>query len=123
MSQQSKCLSLNRAFILNLLCPYLLQTLGDQGKAGFYEGPIAQAIVAAVAKFDGVMTLEDLKRHKNSFEDPINTTYRGVKLWEVGPNTQGIVALIALNILEAYNLKGYFFHIHVQVVYFCFNLY
>ncbi|XP_060077764.1 glutathione hydrolase-like YwrD proenzyme [Ylistrum balloti] len=88
--------------------PYLAQTfreLGTHGKKGFYEGRIAKAIVAAVEKFGGVMTADDLQNHVTTFEDPISTDYRGYRLWEIPPNGHGMAALIALNVLETYDLK------------------
>ena len=51
------------------------------------------------------MTLQDLQNHTSTFDDPINTDYKGVKLWECQPNGQGIVALLTLNILETYDLQ------------------
>ena len=60
----------------------------------------------AVRRFGGVMTLDDLKNHTSTMDDPISVTYGGYRLWEMPPNCQGIVALMALNIVETYNLKG-----------------
>ncbi|XP_021347302.1 uncharacterized protein LOC110446456 isoform X2 [Mizuhopecten yessoensis] len=88
--------------------PYLAQTfreLGTMGKKGFYEGRIAKAIVDVVEKFGGVMTLDDLQSHVTTYEEPISTDYRGYRLWEIPPNGHGMAALMALNILEAYDLK------------------
>ncbi|XP_033739918.1 glutathione hydrolase-like YwrD proenzyme [Pecten maximus] len=89
--------------------PHLAQTfreLGTLGKKGFYEGRIAKAIVDVVGKFGGVMTMDDLQSHVTTYEDPINTDYRGYRLWEIPPNGHGMAALIALNVLEDYNLKN-----------------
>ena len=59
-----------------------------------------------VEQHGGVMTLEDLKSHESTFDAPIKTTYRGVDVWEMPPNGQGITALLALNILEGFDFKG-----------------
>ena len=44
--------------------------------AGFYTGPVAEAIVQAVQSRGGVLSLEDLAEHKTARVDPISTTYR-----------------------------------------------
>ena len=54
----------------------------------------------------GVLSEEDLANHESTFDEPIRTTYRGIDVWEMPPNGQGITALIALNILEGFDLKG-----------------
>ncbi|OQR89996.1 gamma-glutamyltranspeptidase [Achlya hypogyna] len=76
-----------------------LEAIGLLGKAGFYEGPIAQAIVDAVAAQGGLLSLEDLKSHTSTFVTPIKTTFDGVDVYEIPPNGQGITALLALNLL------------------------
>ena len=52
------------------------------------------------------MTVEDLKSHQSTFDTPIKATYRGVDVWEMPPNGQGITALLALNILEGFDFTG-----------------
>ncbi|KAL2090242.1 hypothetical protein ACEWY4_014930 [Coilia grayii] len=89
--------------------PCLAQTFQEiarRGKAGFYEGKVAEAIVEIVQENGGVMSLEDLKNHTSTEVTPISTDYKTVRLWEVPPNGQGMAALIALNILENFPLKG-----------------
>jgi len=76
------------------------------GKDAYYKGEIARAIVSAVRSEGGALTGEDLAAHESTWVDPISTTYRGMRVWECPPNGQGITALIALNIIEGFDLKG-----------------
>ncbi|KAK6337547.1 hypothetical protein TWF730_002944 [Orbilia blumenaviensis] len=81
------------------------RTVGREGKKGFYEGRIAEEIVKAVQERGGVLELEDLRRHAeigSEFVKPISIFVErfGVDVWECPPNGQGIVALMALGILE-----------------------
>ncbi|KAF7202756.1 glutathione hydrolase-like YwrD proenzyme isoform X1 [Nothobranchius furzeri] len=77
-----------------------LKELGEHGKPAFYQGRVAQAVVDVINQHGGVMTLEDLSSHDSELITPINTEYKGVRLWELPPNSQGLVALLLLNILE-----------------------
>ncbi len=85
---------------------FFIQTLGTLGKDGFYKGAIAKAIVECVRSNGGVLSEEDLSAHVSTFDEPIKTTYRGIDVWEMPPNGQGITALMALNILENFNFSG-----------------
>jgi gamma-glutamyltranspeptidase/glutathione hydrolase len=76
------------------------------GKDAYYKGEIARAIVEVVRQAGGVMSLEDLSAHESTWDEPISTVYRGLRVWECPPNGQGITALLALNILEGLELKG-----------------
>jgi gamma-glutamyltranspeptidase/glutathione hydrolase len=89
--------------------PNLARTLGlvaDEGKEAFYQGEIAKAIVAVVGSSGGCLTMEDLASHTSTWEEPISVTYRGLRVYECPPNGQGITALIALNILEGFDLAA-----------------
>ncbi|XP_019388116.1 PREDICTED: uncharacterized protein LOC109308329 isoform X1 [Crocodylus porosus] len=88
--------------------PFLANTFKEIarcGKKGFYEGTIAAAVVETVRRHGGVMDLEDLKSHVTDEVKPIFTNYKGVNVWEMPPNGQGITVLMALNILENFNIK------------------
>jgi gamma-glutamyltranspeptidase/glutathione hydrolase len=72
-----------------------------------YRGELAQQTAAFAASTGGYLTSDDLAAHSCDWVDPISTTYRGLTVWEMPPNTQGIAALIALNILEGFDLAKY----------------
>ncbi|XP_041861147.1 glutathione hydrolase-like YwrD proenzyme [Melanotaenia boesemani] len=77
-----------------------LKDIGENGKPAFYQGRVAQAIVDVINQNGGVMTLDDLISHNSEVITPISTEYKGVRLWELPPNSQGLAALLLLNILE-----------------------
>ncbi|KAL6108312.1 uncharacterized protein ACO6RY_18875 [Pungitius sinensis] len=83
-----------------------LKELGERGKPAFYQGRVAQAIVEIINQNGGVMTLDDLSSHDSEVITPISTEYKGVRLWEPPPNSQGLTALLLLNILENFPLKA-----------------
>jgi gamma-glutamyltranspeptidase/glutathione hydrolase len=83
-----------------------LRAIGSGGKDAYYKGEIGKAVVDAVRQGGGVMTVDDLAAHESTWVEPISTTYRGMRVWECPPNGQGITALIALNLLEGFELKG-----------------
>ncbi|HSC29093.1 MAG TPA: gamma-glutamyltransferase [Vicinamibacterales bacterium] len=81
--------------------------IGERGAAGFYEGPTAEAILAISREKGGTMTAADLKEYQPEWVDPISTTYRGWTVYELPPNTQGIAALIMLNLMERFPIAEY----------------
>ncbi len=80
--------------------------LAEGGAAAFYEGEIAEAIVAVLTQAGGVMRTADLAAHHSTWDEPIFADYRGYRVWECPPNGQGLAALLALNILENFDLAG-----------------
>jgi len=76
------------------------------GRDVFYRGEIAGAIVACSQKHGGLIAREDLSDHKSDWVTPISTSYRGYEVFECPPNGQGLVTLLALNVLEGYDLKS-----------------
>ena len=87
----------------NLRQPDLARTLRiiqAEGADAFYRGPIARAIVAASDRSGGLFSSRDLAEHRTDVLDPIQTTYRGWTVLEQPPVSQGLIVLIALNILE-----------------------
>ena len=94
-----------------------LQKIADGGRDAFYKGDIARTIDAYFKAHDGFLSYEDLAAHTGNWVEPVSTNYRGVDVWELPPNSQGIAALQILNILEGYDLKQYGFgspeHVHL----------
>ncbi|KAH7135598.1 acylase ACY 1 [Dendryphion nanum] len=99
---------------------HTFRLLAQHGKKGFYEGEVAEQIVKVVSDLGGHLTLDDLKHHAETGSepvDPISLTYtgqgvgertddQGIQLWEHPPNGQGIVALIALGIIQELEKQG-----------------
>ena len=77
-----------------------LAALGSDGPDTFYRGAIAAAIVDAVRSHGGLLAAEDLADHEGEWIRPLSTAYRGLEVVELPPNTQGIVALEALAMLD-----------------------
>jgi gamma-glutamyltranspeptidase/glutathione hydrolase len=81
-----------------------LRELGASGCESFYRGPLAARMVDFAASTGGYLTLEDLAAHESTWVQPIQTSYRDHEVWEIPPNSQGVAALTALNILEGFDL-------------------
>lgn len=77
-----------------------LRLIAEGGRDSFYTGPIAAEIVRFSKEQGGLLELEDLAGHQGEWVEPIHIDYRGIQLYEIPPNGQGITALMALNILE-----------------------
>jgi len=82
-----------------------LKRIAEGGREVFYEGAIAEELGAWMAAHDGFLTAEDMAAHTSEWVAPVSTSYRGVELWELPPNGQGIAALSLLNLLEPYPFK------------------
>ncbi len=86
-----------------------LEAVAAQGRDAFYQGDIAAAIDRCMRRAGGFLRREDLAAHRSEWIAPIRATYRGVEVWELPPNTQGIAALQMLNILEGFDLRAHGF--------------
>ena len=75
------------------------------GRDAFYKGEIARRIVDRLNSLGWPMTMEDLAFQHSDWVEPISTTYKGHRIYELPPNGQGMAALEILNILEGYDLK------------------
>ncbi|MEC7815689.1 MAG: gamma-glutamyltransferase [Pseudomonadota bacterium] len=80
-----------------------LQRIADNGIAGFYEGKTAELIVAEMNRYDGLITLEDLKAYRPAIRKPVHGTYRGHDIYSMSPPSSGGTHIVQiLNILEGY---------------------
>ncbi len=82
-----------------------LELIARDGRDAYYRGPIARTIDSYMRRIGGWLRYDDLARHQGEWVDPICAPYRSVEVCELPPNSQGVVALQTLRILEAYNLR------------------
>jgi gamma-glutamyltranspeptidase/glutathione hydrolase len=73
----------------------------------FYRGELAAKLEAAAKKQGGALRASDMAAHRPDWVKPLEMDYRGYTLHEIPPNGQGIVALIALGILDNFDLRSH----------------
>ena len=83
-----------------------LRAIAETGGEAFYRGEVAAALVRFVREAGGVLSEQDLASFQPEWVTPISRDYRGHTLHEIPPNGQGIAALIALGILEQFDLAS-----------------
>ncbi len=79
-----------------------LESIADTYGESYYKGHIADKIDAFFKKYNGYLSKEDLINYKAEWVEPISINYRGYDVCEIPPNGQGIVALMALKILNGF---------------------
>jgi len=79
---------------------HALRLIAEQGPSAYYKGEIAASILKTSHKLGGTMTAEDLASYSSEWVTPISIDYRGWKIYELPPNSQGLAALEMLNIME-----------------------
>lgn len=84
-----------------------LQEIRETGGESFYRGNLARTIARSSKEQGGGLTYNDLASHQAQWVRPISQRYRGMDLFEIPPNGQGLAALIALGILDNFDLKQY----------------
>ncbi len=93
--------------------------IAEGGRDAFYEGPIARTIDAYFKRIGGWLSYDDLKAHRSEWLEPLVTGYRGVDVYGMAANTQGLATLQMLNIIEQFDLRAMGFQspqsLHVQV--------
>ena len=95
------------------------ELIASEGREPFYDGAIAAAIEGCVRENGGYLGREDLHGHRCEWVEPVSTTYRGWRVFELPPNGQGVTVLEMLNILEGFELGamkwGSAEHLHLVV--------
>lgn len=103
--------------------PDLARTLSyirDLGPAGFYQGPVADSMIAEMQRGQGIMTHEDLLAYDAQWREPLRGSYRDCEIISMGPPSSGGVALLQLlELVEPFPLSSYGFHsaeaVHLMV--------
>ncbi|WLE60589.1 gamma-glutamyltransferase family protein [Burkholderia plantarii] len=83
-----------------------LRLLARDGARAFYEGEPGAALAAFARETGGALTADDLRGYRPEWVEPISKSFRGHTVHEIPPNGQGIAALIALGIVERFDLAG-----------------
>lgn len=84
----------------------VLRQIAAQGRAGFYEGAVAEDLITSLRALGGCHSLDDLAATRSHYAEPIASPYRGIELIEHPPNGQGATAQLLLNILSHFDLPG-----------------
>ncbi|MBS1823483.1 MAG: gamma-glutamyltransferase family protein [Acidobacteria bacterium] len=93
--------------------------IAEGGRDAFYDGPIADTIDKYFKRIGGWLSKEDLREQHAEWLDPLSTTYRGVEVFAMPANTQGLATLQMLNIIENFDLREMGFQsatsLHTQI--------
>jgi len=82
-----------------------LELIADSSGEEFYRSGLAQKIEEFSLQYGGYIRAQDLADFRPQWVEPISVNYRGCDIWEIPPNGQGLVALMALNILKGYDFS------------------
>lgn len=81
-----------------------LTLIAEKGVDVFYRGELAEKLIRGLRDAGGILNKDDFAEHISDWVEPLRTEYRGYEVTQLPPNTQGIAALMILNILENYNM-------------------
>ena len=84
----------------------VLRRIAREGRAGFYEGEVAEDLIGSLRALGGSHTLDDLAATACDYTEPVEGSYRGVELIEHAPNGQGATAILLANILSHFDLAA-----------------
>ena len=82
------------------------RTVSDGGRHSFYEGIVSDTITEFLGKRGGMLSPEDFAHHSSTWGEPLSVDYRGYTVYETAPNSQGLAALIALNLMEEFDIPS-----------------
>lgn len=84
----------------------VLRRIARDGRKGFYEGEVAEDMVASLRALGGTHTPEDFADVRCDYVDPVSGDYKGVELVEHPPNGQGATAILLANILKHFDIAA-----------------
>lgn len=84
----------------------VLRRIAKEGRKGFYEGEVAEDMVASLQALGGTHTMADFAGVACDYTEPVAGEYKGTELLEHPPNGQGATAILMLNILKHFDLAG-----------------
>ena len=93
-------------YVKNTPVAECLKLIGKQGKGAFYQGPIAEAIIETTTKRNHQLTAQDLQAHTSTIVEPIKLNFQNHNVWEIPPNGHGLVALLALGLIQELHNEG-----------------
>lgn len=97
---------------------HTLECIAQTHAEDFYRGSVAEKIADFSQKTGGWLAADDLAEYEPEWVDPIRTSYRGYDVWELPPNGHGMIALMALNIFEGFDVDaretGWSYHLQIE---------
>jgi gamma-glutamyltranspeptidase/glutathione hydrolase len=84
----------------------VLRRIAREGRAGFYDGEVAEDMIASLQALGGTHTRDDLAATACTYTAPVSGPYNGIDLVEHPPNGQGATAILMLNILKHFDLRS-----------------
>jgi gamma-glutamyltranspeptidase/glutathione hydrolase len=83
-----------------------LERIAARGRAGFYEGPVAQSLSTFLEAEGGYLRAEDFAAHTTTWVEPISASYLGLTFLALPPNTQGMAQLTQMRMAEQFDLAA-----------------
>ncbi len=83
-----------------------LRLIAGGGPDPFYRGDLAARLVDGLRAAGGLLTRADFAAHRSDWVEPLRTTYRGLEVTELPPNTQGLATLLILNLIETVDVRA-----------------
>ena len=94
--------------VKNIALAETLKRISKYGAKGFYQGPVAEALVKRVREAGGIITHEDLIKYKPVWREPLNFRYKNLNIYSMGPPSSGGICLgQILKMIEPYNINQY----------------
>lgn len=100
-----RILSAGERFVQSKLAA-TLSAIAENGRDGFYRGEVAEEIARFLQAEGGLLTEDDFAAHSGEWVEPIRGSYRGYDIYQVPPNSQGFTGIMALQILEQFDLAA-----------------